>query len=1111
MTDATDRIPRTNADILHRLERARTRETRLRVWTNGSSLLTVLGCVTLLLIGLESISYLSPTAKTAILVLIGILALSGAGWGVVRPFFTPVSLEEAARRIEHRHGGLHQHLINAVQLGRERNRRGVSDQLIDAAIAQASDQTANIDFTDAFDGVAAKTSAKRLVLVLIVGALGLLLIPGPAIDALARLTHPTVQYVQPRETRLSIAPGDTMVIVDESLTLKADIEGIVPLHAILFTQEAGQDAWSSFEIPIRENRAVHEIASVRRSFAYRWQAHDADTEPNHVLARPRPVVLSLVTRYHYPAYTGLPGRTDVEGGDIAALKGTEVDLQIRSSRPLAEAWLSFEDADQIPARAERDSAFVKFRVDGPARFTIGLRDTVGIPNANPVTYRVLTLKDEPPAIVVLRPGSDSELGERMEVPLLFEATDDFGVARVDILYRVNQEGDLKTRRIDLDTPDAGEIVQATLWDLSQADLMPGDQITYRLRATDINTLTGPGIGETPEYVVRFPSLHEIHEAARRTQEETVEQLEELSDRSRDLRERMKNVSREILKNEEATWEDRAEIRDAIQEQEQLREEIEQQRHQLDQMRQRLEQSGLLSAETIQKVEQIRELMAGLSSPELDRFSQELRDAMEQADPEMIQEALDRLAAEQETFQLNLDRTIALLKRVRDEQMLDALSSRLRDLAQNQQDIHSGVETRPVDDLAERQSAQTREAEHLVEALTDAAESIEAPDRRLESFAGAFEDARIPDRSSQSARDLKAEHRDRAQQGTKQLAQDLDRMATDLESIKEAYRQAGKDELTEELSGIFRDLLSLSRSQERTATEALRGGRRSDHESLSGRQTRDMNAAVRLAERLMDTSRKTFLVPPQAGVGLQNATAQIQKSMGHLQRNLGDQAGKDAREAMAGLNSSAMGVRNALAAVKSAGSATGLDEMLQQLAQASDRQGDLNAETEGAAGQSRPGGQSGGGTGGLPRLSAEQQAIQQMLDDLRRQFSTQEGDALGDLGKVSEDMADVARRLARNQLDQPTVERQRRILSRLLDAQRSLRQRGFSNDREAKVGEAFAYRGPGSLPMDLGESNNPLRARLKEALRQGYPEEYQTLIRRYFDRLIEDAAAPEATP
>jgi chromosome segregation ATPase len=502
-------------------------------------------------------------------------------------------------------------------------------------------------------------------------------------------------------------------------------------------------------------------------------------------------------------------------------------------------------------------------------------------------------------------------------------------------------------------------------------------------------------------------------------------------------------------------------------------------------------------------------MDDLNTSDLQRISQDLKDAADAADPEMIREALERMASEQEAFQENLDRTIALLERVRNQQTLDALTSRLREMARDQADIHKQIakQNRLPESLADRQAALKQEAETLQEAIEQAAESIKTPQDRLSELSKSFDRKEIPQRSAQTQRDMRAGQQDRSKTGTKELAEDLDQLATEMEAIRESYRQKQKDELIAQLTGIFNDLLNVSRSQERVASAAEQE-RNLDADALAQRQTRDLNATTRLAERAHDASKKTFLIPPKAGTGLQNAMSQIQKSVGNLQRGLGRRAAEDAREAMAGLNTAAMAAWEAITAVKGAGSATGLDEMLQQLAEASDRQGELNAETEGMMG--KPGDQGEPQGGGFGSLSAEQQAIQQMLDELRQKFGKQEGDALGDLSKISQDMEDIAQRLGRNELNDRTVDRQRRILSRMLDAQRAMRQRGYSNDREAKAGTAFAYRGPGTLPQDLGETSNPLRTRLREALNQRYGEEDQTLIRRYFDRLMEDAAS-KGTP
>ena len=55
-----------------------------------------------------------------------------------------------------------------------------------------------------------------------------------------------------------------------------------------------------------------------------------------------------------------------------------------------------------------------------------------------------------------------------------------------------------------------------------------------------------------------------------------------------------------------------------------------------------------------------------------------------------------------------------------------------------------------------------------------------------------------------------------------------------------------------------------------------------------------------------------------------------------------------------------------------------------------------------------------------------------------------GNTLGELQQIGKDMELVEKDLLRGQLDRTIIERQRRILSRMLDAQRSLEQREYSH-------------------------------------------------------------------
>jgi hypothetical protein len=257
----------------------------------------------------------------------------------------------------------------------------------------------------------------------------------------------------------------------------------------------------------------------------------------------------------------------------------------------------------------------------------------------------------------------------------------------------------------------------------------------------------------------------------------------------------------------------------------------------------------------------------------------------------------------------------------------------------------------------------------------------------------------------------------------------------------------------------------------------------------------------MAERLLNASQKTFFMPPSAGAALGSALQKMESAADLLNSGNSNRAAATARDAMGALNNAAMMVQRALGQLAASESGTGFEEMMEQMSQLAQQQGDLNGQTQNLFGQPQP------GQNGQPswqKLAAQQRAIQEALNALRNEMARQQREALGDLGQIAGDMKKTAEELSKRHPTPETLQRQQQILSRLLDAQQSMRERGKSKKRQARAGENVAYKGPGSLPGDLGEADNPLRRHLRDALKEGYSAEYQALIRQYFEALIKGA-------
>lgn len=211
-----------------------------------------------------------------------------------------------------------------------------------------------------------------------------------------------------------------------------------------------------------------------------------------------PLVADVKLTYHYPAYTGLPART-VEGatGDVAAIKGTRIELEMRALRRTRRALLFFGEegqGGQMEAQVAHDVVRAAFTIEGNDRYRVWLAPLLGRPVRENRGHRIEAAVDQPPTVEIKAAADRLDLQAPRPVEVGFAATDDYGLDRVDLVYRV---GNAPEKRVPLKAA-AGErkVEGKTTWDPSAEALVPGVQIAYRIEARDLDNVSGPKIGSS---------------------------------------------------------------------------------------------------------------------------------------------------------------------------------------------------------------------------------------------------------------------------------------------------------------------------------------------------------------------------------------------------------------------------------------------------------------------------------------------------------------------------------------------------------------------------------------------------------------------------------------
>src|SRR4051812_5163664 len=226
---------------------------------------------------------------------------------------------------------------------------------------------------------------------------------------------------------------------------------------------------------------------------------------------PSPIVGDLSVTYLYPAYTGLPARTE-EGtsGDLRAPRGTEVRLSARADRDLdsAAAIVNGKPVKFLAQGQGHRLLSGGFTLSAPGKWSFQFYDAKGRVQAKGPERPMEIVADAPPQVKIDDPKEKTlEVDPQGRVVLSWSATDDYGLSEIALRYQLAAE---KERRVVLLAPSASaKRLRGTYsWELAPLHLRPGDKVTYSVEARDNDAIDGPQKGASAVQVLKIFSAAE---------------------------------------------------------------------------------------------------------------------------------------------------------------------------------------------------------------------------------------------------------------------------------------------------------------------------------------------------------------------------------------------------------------------------------------------------------------------------------------------------------------------------------------------------------------------------------------------------------------------------
>lgn len=735
---------------------------------------------------------------------------------LIRPLFRKLTHTTVAAYLEKAYPNIENRILSAVQLKPtlENNRLGYASEFVEQLILQTQNDVGKIESKKIFQREFRKIKRNGGLAVI---ALAILTMTNFLLPSALKGFTQTIETLPktPMEGFTaqieSVSPGNIQIKRGEDVSITAKVSGHLDAAVYLYYRlaetgsETPEPLGPEIDVVKDKNQLPHlidgetwqsilmerepvdipysaTIENIDRSLQYYVSTKDIASDRYQIAVRHEPIVKTFQLQLNYPAYTQLPPQTvEANTGDVEVLYGTEVVFTGESNKALNEAHLIFEESDLVRLKIDAENQIQgSFIAKQAGTYHIQIQDIDGLTNTAPPTYTLNVFKDAAPQVEIIEPGKDLVLDNDMLIKLKVEATDDYGIQAIQLVHRIQKENvddipiTLKQIPPTTSPPQTSHFLTYS-WDIEPIGLFPGEALSYYVQAIDTDDVAGPNIGKSRTYTLRFPTLDELYDDLAADQETEQMGLDELFDEQTEATGMVDQLLDKIRKFKEFSLSDNKLLQQVVDTQKEIEQKANELISEMEQSASEMEKNELFSPETIQKYQELQELMKEALSEEHKELLKKLNEALAEQQLTEQENAMTEANFNQEQFQQQLERMKSLYQQLILQQKLEAAAKQAQALADQQKQLMDSLETPVSEKIADSsESTDSQQPSNPEQTETD------------QQQAGNISE---PTASEKSELSDAAQKEDRIKQESDKLSEKLDTLGNEMSDVAKSQENA----------------------------------------------------------------------------------------------------------------------------------------------------------------------------------------------------------------------------------------------------------------------------------------------------------------------------------
>jgi len=1017
-------------------------------------------------------------------------------------------------------------LLNVLQLS-EKN----AGALAEAGIFQKANTFKDISFESAIDF---KTNTKYLKYLAAPVALCILLL---VIDRsiFTQSTQRIVQFNQEFSPQapfsFSVDKESLSAFFNEDFTLRLSIEGnAVPetVYIVSGTQRWRMESLGSGKFSYLFEKMQNEVdlqfeASGFYSSTYKIQLIN------------RPELIKINVDLLYPRYLGKKPERLTNVGNLEIPEGTKVSWLVGTSST-SKATLAFASSGIENDMRLVDNQSFQFskNMKDPDQYTIVLENEKS-KNKDQISYSINTIKDQRPEIVV----------DNLRDSILFKSimlggalSDDYGITELRLNYQIVKGSRSQTPKTIL-IPLASTKNQQNFfyrWPVDSLHLQPGDKLTYHLRVWDNDGVNGRKSTRSSDYIFSLPGEEELKAEVSKSQQAAQNKIDQSLQKAKDLK-RSIDEAQEKLKGKQALdWQDKKMLEDLVEQKQKLDQAIKDLQKENSLLEQKKESFSEESERIKEKSEQIQKLMNELLDDETKKLFEELEKLLKQnADPSQMQKLLDKMDRKEINMEKELERTLELFKQLQYDYKLEQAIDDLKQQKEKQEQLlektqeltgekkESDKNKPGKDDKSpeEKNNEKGKEgsenekpdAQQLAkdqEELKKETEKFEKTIDELEKMGEELEESQDTpsDQDTEELKKSQEESKESLEQGkpkksAEQQKKSIDKMKQmqqKLEGMQSSMEMEMDMANMESLRQILHGLIKLSFDQE-SVMKDFNQVQQTDPKyiQLSQNQLKIKDDAKVLEDSLLALSKKDPFMGSVVTKEVGELNDHLDKASVNVKERRKPNASSEMQFSMTSINNLALMLNDHfnmmmdMMANAKPGSGKGKGKKKGGQPNLGKLQQQLNQQMQ----EIKNGGKSGRQLSEeFAKMAAEQERIRRALQEMQEKLKKEGGKIPG--GDIPGKMEQTEMDLVNKQITEQTIRRQNEIITRLLEAEKSMREQNQEEERKGETAKDYSQEMPRAFEEYLRLKEKELEL-LKTVPPKLFPY-YKKEVNEYFKRM-----------